>query len=108
MTSIEDNGNVITLATPPHDADWRRHCILGETGKLLAVLASALAALRAVMPDAFTYDEMLCAPMLKRPHEEEPDCAPRPVTDVDVGMGQERLQHVGLKRLSKDVIHQAI
>jgi predicted P-loop ATPase len=33
---------------------------------------------------------------------------PRPVTDVDVGVVQERLQHRGMPRISKDTMHQAI
>ena len=33
---------------------------------------------------------------------------PRPCTDVDVGIVQERLQHLGLKKISKDVAHQAV
>jgi hypothetical protein len=39
---------------------------------------------------------------------EEADFAPRPCTDVDVGIVQERLQRLGLKRISKDVAHQAV
>jgi hypothetical protein len=87
---------------------WLAQCVFGETGKPLAVLANALAALRAVIRDAFAYDEMLCAPLLMQTLEDEQDFAPRPVTDVDVGIVQERLQHLGLKRLGKDVVHQAV
>jgi predicted P-loop ATPase len=88
---------------------WLANCVLGETGKPLAVLANALAALRSEMPDAFAYDEMLCAPLLMQALEHGlPDFTPRAITDVDVGIVQERLQHFGLKRLSKDVAHQAV
>ena len=88
--------------------DWLQHCVFGDTGRPLAVLASALAALRVTMPDAFAYDAMLYAPLLMKSLENDPNFKPRPVTDVDVGVVQERLQHLGLKRLSKDVMHQAI
>jgi predicted P-loop ATPase len=87
---------------------WLANCILGETGKPLAILANALVALRTVMPDAFAYDEMACLPMLTRPLEKMSAFTSRPVTDLDVGAVQERLQHLGLKRLSKDVTHQAV
>ena len=87
---------------------WRQRCVLGDTGKPLAVLANALAALRAVMPDFFAFDEMQACAMLMRPLKEDQDFNPRPVTDVDVSAVQERLQHLGLKRLSKDVTHQAV
>ena len=97
------------LAKPADSApDWLQQCVLGETGKPLAVLANALAAMRSVMPGIFTYDEMLCVPMLMRSLEDEPGFAPRPVTDVDVGIIQVRLQHLGLKRLGKDIAHQAV
>ena len=97
------------LAKPSgDDPAWLADCVLGETGKPLAVLANALAVLRTEMPDAFAYDEMLCAPLLMQALEDEPGSTPRPVTDVDVGVLQERLQHLGLKRLSKDVVHQAV
>lgn len=87
---------------------WWTRCVLGDTGKPLPVLANALAALRAELPDSFAYDEMLCAPLLMRPLESKPRFAPRPLADVDVGILQERLQHLGLKRLGKDVAHQAV
>ena len=64
--------------------------------------------MRSVMPDIFAYDEMLCAPVLKKALEAEHDFKLRPVTDVDVGIVQERLQHLGLKRIGKDIVHQAV
>jgi predicted P-loop ATPase len=93
---------------PDASQNWLQDCIQGETGRPLPVLASALAALRAFMPDFFAFDEMLCAPMLMKPLEDLIGFTPRPVTDVDVGIVQERLQRLGLKRVSKDVVHQAI
>jgi predicted P-loop ATPase len=87
---------------------WVDDCICGETGKPLPVLANALIGLRAVFPDSIAYDEMLCAPILMRSLVGENDFAQRPLTDVDVGIIQDRLQHLGLKRIGKDVIHQAV
>jgi predicted P-loop ATPase len=87
---------------------WLGQCVLGDTFRPLPVLASALVGLREEFSKTFAYDEMLCAPMLMKALEKIPHFAPRPVTDVDVGIVQERLQHLGLKRLSKDVAHQAI
>ena len=100
--------NIVKLAEVQDRAPWLSECILGESGKPLAVLANALIALRAVMPGAFAFDEMLRAPLLVQALEDVPDFAPRAVTDVDVGIVQDRLQHLGLKRLSKDVTHQAV
>jgi predicted P-loop ATPase len=95
-------------APSSHGPVWLHQCVLGDSGKPLAVLASALAVLRAELPDTFAYDEMLCAPMLMKTLEQEPGFVPRLVTDVDVSIVQERLQHLGLQRLSKDVVHQAV
>src|SRR5262249_8480152 len=65
--------------------------------------------LRAHWSDHFYYDEMLRAPVLMRPLVgEDADFTPRPLTDADVGQLQEQLQCVGLKRLAKDVTHQAV
>ena len=40
---------------------WLAECIVGETGRPLPILANVLIAMRAVMPQAFAYDEC-CAP----------------------------------------------
>lgn len=104
-----DEGNIVRLAQlQAQHADWIDTCIKGETGKPLPILANALIGLRAELPQHFALDEMLCAPMLMRSLDEAQDFAPRPLTDVDVGVVQDRLQHLGLKRLSKDVTHQAV
>ncbi|KZD23900.1 hypothetical protein A4A58_25210 [Tardiphaga robiniae] len=74
----------------------------------MPVLASALAMLRNVMPDTFGYDEMARTDLLMQPLDGSHEFSPRPVTDVDVGVVQERFQRLGLKRVSRDVMHQAI
>src|SRR5262249_49710192 len=94
-------------------AEWLSRCIHGagkdgKDGMPLPVLANALIGVRAVWPDAIAYDEMLCAPMLMQPLTGENDFSPRPLTDVDVGIMQEELQHLGLKRIGKDTMHQAV
>jgi predicted P-loop ATPase len=88
--------------------DSLKNCILGETGRALPVLASALAMLRNVLPSAFGYDEMARTELLMQSIDGSQRFSPRPVTDVDVGVVQERLQRLGLKRISKEVMHQAI
>jgi len=87
---------------------WLAECVVGQTGSPLPILANVLIALRAVMPQAFAYDEMLRAAMLMESPKGESAFKPRPVRDVDVGVVQERLQRLGLKRISKDVMHQAV
>lgn len=101
--------NIIRLAAlNDAEPEWLQTCIKGDTGKPLSILANVLIGLRAQWPVHFHYDEMLCAPMLMRPLAGENDFAPHAVTDVDIGVVQEQLQHIGLKRLTKDVVHQAV
>ncbi len=92
----------------PQETKFLDRCICGDTGKPLPVLANALIGLRAVFPGTLGYDEMECTAILKRPLKKWPEFKPRPVTDVDVGIMQDRLQHLGLKRISADVMHQAV
>jgi hypothetical protein len=91
-------------------ASWLDGWQIDSNGQPLANLFNALMVLRSdpAVSDMFAYDEMLCAPMLMQPLAEEVSFVPRPVTDVDVGLLQERLQDTGLRRLSKDTTHQAV
>jgi hypothetical protein len=98
----------LSLPTCRRASHGRAQCVFGENGKPLAVLASALAAMRATMPGIFKLDEMLRAPLLTKPLDEAPDFVPHPITDDDVATVQEQLQRLGLKRLSKDTVHQAV
>jgi predicted P-loop ATPase len=104
--------NIIRLARlNDNQPEWVHDCVRGETGKPLPVLASVLVALRQEpsLQGVFAFDEMLRVPMLMQPLEDSAtDFAPRPLTDVDVGIVQARLQRLALKRLSKDTVHQAI
>jgi predicted P-loop ATPase len=89
---------------------WVAQCLKSETGSPMPVLANALLALRRdpTLKNLFAYDEMLCAPVLLRRFENEPKFEPRPLTDIDVGLVQERLQLIALRRLSRDTTYQAV
>jgi predicted P-loop ATPase len=81
---------------------WLKECI-SENGKPIPNLANAVIGLKALWPSAFAFDEMLRAPLLL-----EQGFPPRPVRDVYVNLVQERLQQLGLKRIGKDAVHQAV
>jgi predicted P-loop ATPase len=87
---------------------WRKELIGGD--KPLANLANALLVLHhdAAFADLFAFDEMLQAPVLLRPLGNEPEFHVRAMTDVDVGLVQERLQQIALLKLGKDTAHQAV
>jgi predicted P-loop ATPase len=103
--------NIIKLAELDRSKpEWLHECLLGETGKPLGNLANVLLALRndPGFQNMFGYDEMLCASILMRPLEDATDFQPRPLTDVDVALVQERLQQLALKKINKDTVHQAV
>jgi predicted P-loop ATPase len=87
---------------------WLSQCICGETGRPLPILANVLIGLRAVWPDHFAFDEMACTPVLMHSLDGEGAFAARPITDIDVGIVQDRLQHFALKRVAKDTVHQGV
>jgi predicted P-loop ATPase len=112
MTDTIDADNIVKLVEYQGQRQgpvWHSQCVKNETGKPLPILANALIGLRAEMPETFAYDEMLCVTMLMRPVDGTANSfLPRPCTDIDVGKVQERLQHLGLARISKDTMHQAV
>src|SRR5262245_51701075 len=91
---------------------WIERCIKGDTGKPLPVLANAIIALSAMFPEHFALDEMARRPMLMKPFLSIANVGdgfePRPVTDIDVTELQDRLQHLGLKRIAAETVHQAV
>jgi predicted P-loop ATPase len=106
-----DDDNIIRLAQlQARDPAWFVDCVKGDNGRPLAVLASAIVAIEAEWSRHLAYDEMLQAPMLMLALSDDDgaDFVPRPVTDVDVGIVQARLQQLGLKHLGKDTAHQAV
>jgi predicted P-loop ATPase len=88
--------------------NWLHACILNEKHQPVPILANVVTGLAAEFPDVFAYDEMSCAAMLVKPLKGENGFEQRPCTDIDVSLVQERLQHLGLPRISKDVVHQAV
>ena len=110
-SAMTGTDNIVKLAALQNAGapEWHSQCIKGTTGKPLPILANALIGLQAEMPDVVAFDEMLRAPMLMHPPDQRAaSFSPRPCTDVDVGIMQKRLQHLGLPRLGKDVMHQAV
>ena len=96
--------------------EWMKQAQRDDKGRPLGNLANAMLALRSApeMRGALAYDEMLCAPVLKRalpavqPDEDSAFAEVRSVRDTDVSQLQEWLQREGLSRLSKDTVHQAV
>jgi len=86
---------------------WLTRCIL-DRGEPLPILANALIALEATLPRAFAYDEMLRASILMKALKPEGECLPTTITDLDMGLVQQKLQHLGLRRITKDIVHQAV
>jgi predicted P-loop ATPase len=108
VTGTKEKARSKRKSNSKSNPNWLDACIKGETQRPLAILANALIGLRAQWPDHFSYDEMLCSPILARPLGDARNFTPHPVTDVDVGLLQEHLQHAGLKRIAKDIVHQAV
>ena len=94
-----------------------RNCIRDDNNRVHANVANVLAVIRDApkLSDAFTFDEMLRAPILAKelpcaPNAEPAsvDPLPRPLRDTDVTQLQEWLQHMGLPKIGKDITHQAV
>ncbi|GAN71096.1 hypothetical protein ASY01nite_22270 [Acetobacter syzygii] len=91
--------------------DWLDMCLRDDRGQPIPNVANVLLALRAdpAYSGLFAYNQMVCLPYLMQPFgpQAEP-FSPRPVTDEDVTHVQERLQIAGLRRVSKEIMHQGV
>jgi predicted P-loop ATPase len=101
----------------PSRAAWLAAAITDERGRVLPILANLMIALRGApeIADAFTFDEMLRAPILMHAipcadGAEAPEAGPmpRPVRDTDVSGLQEWLQHQSLPKIGRETTHQAV
>lgn len=90
--------------------------IKDDRGRCVPNVANVMAVLRGVsdVEFCFSYDEMLCAAMLSAPlpvagGAVANDLAtPRVVRDTDITQLQEWLQHVGLPKIGRDQVSQAV
>ena len=96
---------------------WLGLCVTDDSARVIPNHANLMVALRAApeINDAFAFDEMMQAPVLRRELPIAPNGMsattgqlPRPVRDTDVSQVQEWLQHCGLPKVSKDQTHQAV
>jgi len=93
-----------------------KEMVKDERGRLVSDVANVLAVLRGVpaVEQCFSYDGMLCQTMLAAPlptprggiaNETE---ELRPVRDTDMTQLQEWLQHIGLPKIGRDQVFQAV
>jgi predicted P-loop ATPase len=103
-------------AKAEHDG-WLGRCLVDDRGRVVANLANAMIALRAdpSLSGTVAFDEMQQDAMLAEllPIAPNAKCAgldpvPRPLRDEDVSQLQEWLQHQGLPRIGREIVHQAV
>jgi predicted P-loop ATPase len=104
---MDSGGDNISKLAAHNEGAWWADCVL-ENGKPLPTVENATVALGIFMPHAFAYDQSLRAPILMLPLNGDVPFTPRPLTDTDVVTVQRRLQRLDLKRVSTEVVHQAV
>jgi predicted P-loop ATPase len=93
----------------PSGPAWLDLCSKDHKGQPIPNLASVMVALRSDDAfDAFAFDEMQRAAILRRPFTYVFEFEEHPVTDVEVTALQEQLQLAGLSHVPKDTVHQAV
>jgi predicted P-loop ATPase len=97
---------------PRGDANWRDRWQRTATGSPVCNLYNAAVALTQApeLVRLFSFDAMLCAPVLNRalPGGNCEQCEPHPVSDNEANEVQRWLQHAGLRRIGREAVHQAI
>jgi predicted P-loop ATPase len=96
--------------------EWLLSAIEDERGRILPVLANVALALRGApeLADAFRFDELQRLVIVAKtlPWTDGSDhrniAVPSPLTDADASQVQEWLQHAGMPRIGREIVHQAI
>ena len=88
---------------------WHHDCLTDNNGKILPVVASAVVAIQGEprIANAIAFDEMMRTTMLVSSIGDA-GVFPRPLTDNDVVKVQRWMQIAGIKRVGKDVVHDAV
>src|SRR5262249_2509948 len=116
---VDEADNIIRLARlNDAEPEWLHACMRTPTRALICNQANAVTALAGLFPNAFGFDEMLQAAVLTGPLDDgtalnDPvkaagETAQRAIRDADISVLQNRLQHVGFKRMGWDTIHRAL
>lgn len=115
LRRIYDKAGVKTQKPIP---SWLDGCERDDRGKIIPNLANLMIALRLdpALADAFAFDQMLRAPVLRRELPRAPngrttnanDPLPRPLRDADVSDLREYIQHYGFPRITRDISHEAV
>jgi predicted P-loop ATPase len=89
---------------------WRKQAIKGTGKVLVANLANVASGLAMLAPDLVAFCEMRQSPiLLQNIHREHGfDRNGRPLTDVDVFTVRRWFQHLGLKRIDRSSVYQAL
>jgi hypothetical protein len=105
--------NIVRLAALD-EHDWLNQCLRSTANRPLSILANVMLALRLdpAVNGCITRDDMFCGAVLMHSIPDsgiaEVQELPRPITDEDVAALQVWLQQAGLRRVGKDVVHQAV
>jgi hypothetical protein len=89
-----------TGAKATEEEGWIERCQQDDSGHPIANLANVLIGLRTEMANRFAFDEMRCSIVFSKDK--------LPLTDVDIINVQEWAQVAGLRRISKETVHDGI
>lgn len=109
--AVEAKGPIKSGVKSDADKPWTAYLQTNDEGEAINNLANAMTALRSApeLRGCFHFDEMLQVAVLVHPLPKgKPGILPRPVRDTDVSITQEWLQRHELRRLGKDIVHQAV
>jgi predicted P-loop ATPase len=97
--------------------NWLADAVDDDRGRVLPILRNVALALRSApqLAEAFSFDELqrfvivdTDLPLAEGAGERNVAPPPRPLTDADVSQVQEWLQSMGLPKIGREIVHQAI